>query len=149
MGDLTDSGPVTPFYSVLTESGLPGRQQERQNPMSAVTRLLRNLLSAAAIAVAIHLLATQLVGAEPVDVGRSGTPQEERTICEQTGGVWTTEHEGSVGVCTYPSGDQLRCRFKTTHRCTWNVPLSNPGGGTSTTTNPILVARERSLSASK
>jgi hypothetical protein len=84
---------------------------------------MARLFAALAFAFMLVGLSAHLTSAKSYDSGPARSPAVERKACLDGGGTWTTEHNGNVGICTYPDGTQDRCRFKTTGRCSISLPL--------------------------
>lgn len=90
--------------------------------MTRFGQMLAKSLAVLALTLVLIGIGSQTVGATIVDAGPAGSSTSEKSWCTKHGGTWTTEHDGNVGICTYPNGDQSRCNFRT-GRCTINVPF--------------------------
>ncbi len=95
--------------------------------MTRFGRMTTKLLAVLALTLVLIGIGSQTVGATIVDAGRPNSPASEKSACLKTGGTWTTEHNGSVGICTYPNGNQTRCSWRT-GRCTTTVPFAVQDG---------------------
>lgn len=114
--------------------------------MNGVTRRMTQFAAVLAFVFVLIGLSAQLASAVTVDSGPARSPEEERNGCLSGGGTWTTEHNGAVGICTYPNGDQDRCRFKTTGRCSITFRFDEPTPAPTKPTAPSSTGGAHNLS---